>query len=68
MDYAGGELTVRTDPLQPFARTRIPEQEIEETYPSERSLMPRGLLNTLTKEEILNLLAFLIGPVENVRR
>lgn len=68
VDYAGGELTVRTDPLQPFARTRIPEQEIEETYPSERSLMPRGLLNTLTKEEILNLLAFLIGPVENVRR
>ena len=34
---------------------------IEERVDSPISLMPRGLLNTLTKEEILDLLAYVLS-------
>ena len=51
-------LMVRTDP---FARelTKIAKDEIAEQLPSETSEMPKGLINVLTKEEILDLIAYL---------
>lgn len=49
---------LRTDP---FARepVTIPKDQIESTTPSPLSEMPQGLINTLTKEEILDLIAYL---------
>ncbi len=56
-DDAG--LTLITDPTQPTKTTHIPRNEIERTLPSTLSPMPAGLLNTLTKDEVLGLLQFL---------
>jgi putative heme-binding domain-containing protein len=52
------KLVVRTDP---FARelTEIKQNEIEARAPSKVSEMPQGLINVLTREEILDLIAFL---------
>lgn len=48
-----------TDPLQPEKYSEIAKRDIEshETVPT--SPMPAGLLNTLTQDEILDLLAFI---------
>jgi putative heme-binding domain-containing protein len=39
----------------------IPVAEIEQEFPSKVSLMPPGLLNTLSQDEILDLLAYVIA-------
>ena len=50
---------VRTNLLTPDRITQIRKRDIEERIVSKISAMPNGLLNVLTREEILNLLAFL---------
>jgi putative heme-binding domain-containing protein len=52
------QITVRTDP---FAREPIviKKSDIEERQKSSVSEMPQGLINTLTKEEILDMIAYL---------
>jgi putative heme-binding domain-containing protein len=50
---------VSTDMLDPKKEILIRREDIDEQYPSETSLMPEGLLNTLTESEILDLLAYL---------
>ena len=52
------ELKVRTDP---FAREllTIAKDNIDAHQPSRISEMPQGLINTLTKEEILDLVAYM---------
>ncbi len=62
VNLSGGRYSVRTDPFRPFARTDIPEADIEEMVPSKASLMPTGLLNALTRDEIRDLLSYLISP------
>ncbi len=51
-------LTVRTDP---FARelTVVRKSEIEHKEPSKISEMPQGLINVLTTDEVLDLIAYL---------
>ena len=46
------------DPDNPDQLLEIPREDIEEQMLSEISIMPTGLLNTLQKEEILDLLAY----------
>ena len=54
------ELTIEVDPLT--AKTVVVERSrIEQSLPTARSPMPEGLLDTLTADEILNLLALLRG-------
>lgn len=54
---------VATNLLSPQTLTIIQRSEIEEQQPSKTSAMPVGLLNTLTREEIVDLLHFLeAGP------
>ena len=48
-----------SDPSRPDQLLNIPVDDIEEKTPSTVSIMPKDLLNTLTKEEILDLLAYL---------
>ena len=47
------------DPSKPDELLKIPVDEIEEKTPLAVSLMPGDLLNTLTREEILDLLAYI---------
>ncbi|QDU25782.1 Cytochrome c [Anatilimnocola aggregata] len=52
------QITIRTDP---FARemTVVKKSDIEERQKSSVSEMPQGLINTLTKEEILDMVAYM---------
>jgi len=52
------EITVETDPLR-GAATKILRAEIESAHPAAVSPMPSGLLDTLTLDEILDLVALL---------
>jgi putative heme-binding domain-containing protein len=58
-DYRSPTLRLFTDPLKPNTITEIPKKSIDVHRLSETSAMPKDLLNTLTKEEILDLLAFI---------
>lgn len=60
-DYRSETLHLATDPLNPYKTIAIPKKQIEIQQPSTISLMPDGTLNTLTKDEIFDLLAFIEG-------
>ncbi len=51
-------LDLAANPLKPDEILQVPLDSIEERKPSAQSLMPAGLVNTLTEEEILDLLAY----------
>ena len=55
------------DPLAKVKPTVIKNEEIEERQKSPVSLMPQGLLNKLSREEILDLIAYVYagGDKEN---
>lgn len=52
------KLMVQTGPSDALIQT-LPKAEIQAQHPQGSSLMPLGLLNTLSKEEIFDLLAFM---------
>lgn len=52
------KLTVQTGPSDALIQT-LPKAEIQAQHPQNSSLMPLGLLNTLSREEILDLLAYM---------
>ncbi|MFL2870713.1 MAG: c-type cytochrome [Pirellulaceae bacterium] len=54
-------VTLAVDPRQPESILQIPSGSIEAKKVSRTSLMPKGLLNTLTREEILDLLAYILS-------
>ena len=54
-----GEYHVLTNLLTPSSVTRIPVKDVVRKVPSKVSPMPTGLLNVLTREEVLDLLGFL---------
>ncbi len=58
-DYRLPVLTIAVDPLRPQETVEIPKEQIELHRLAESSPMPQGLLDTLTAEEIADLLAFL---------
>lgn len=58
-DYRSPTLRLSTNPLVPEQITEIPKDKIESHTISPVSVMPQGLLNTLSREEILDLLAYL---------
>ena len=53
------EITVLTDPVDATKLVTLAKGDIDEMLPSKLSLMPEKLLNTLNKDEVLDLLAFL---------
>ena len=59
INLSGKNLMVLTDMANPSKLTSIDRDTIEEMLPSKSSMMPTGLIDTLTKEEALDLLAFL---------
>jgi len=58
-DYRSPSLQVSVDPLKPHQLVEIRKNEIAARRPSPLSPMPEGLLDTLTRDEILDLLAYL---------
>ncbi len=61
---ADGELQVLTNLLTPNTVTRIPAKDVERRTQSKVSPMPNGMLNVLTREEVLDLLGFLEAGYE----
>lgn len=55
----GDNYSIQEDMLQPGTFTNIRASSIEEMKPSENSMMPTGLLDTLTRDDILDLVAYL---------
>ncbi len=53
------KLQLLVNPLDQQEPITLAVEEIDEEIPSQISLMPMGLLNTLTKEEILDLLLYI---------
>ena len=53
------DTTVLTDPVDATKLVTLAKDDIDEMFPSKQSLMPEKLLNTLNREEVLDLLAFL---------
>ncbi|MCP4785680.1 MAG: c-type cytochrome [Fuerstiella sp.] len=57
----GDKITLNTDLTDPNKRVSVKRGEIEEMMVSKTSPMPTGLFNRMTKEEILDLIAYLIS-------
>ncbi|HEX8915145.1 MAG TPA: c-type cytochrome [Humisphaera sp.] len=51
-------LVLVTDMLKPEVRTTVKRADIKSATPSKLSPMPQGLINVLTKDEILDMLAY----------
>jgi putative heme-binding domain-containing protein len=58
-DYRSQTLRLAIDPQRPFQVTEIDKRTIEKEQASPVSWMPEGLLDTLSAEEIRDLLAFI---------
>jgi putative heme-binding domain-containing protein len=59
LDYRAPYLLLAENPLQPDQAKKIPKAEVLESKRSDLSIMPPGLLNNLSKQEVLDLLAYL---------
>ncbi len=53
------KLSVMTNMLDPAGQTQVDRDSIEETRPAETSMMPAGLLDTFTQDEIVDLIAYM---------
>ncbi len=61
VNLAAGAIHIAQNLLDPSAVVKVPESQIESITASKVSLMPTGLLNVLTTDEITDLLAYLKG-------
>ena len=61
MNLHGDNITVNTNMLDPNAQVNVNAAKIEETRPSPISMMPEGLLSTLDRDEIADLVAYLLS-------
>ena len=61
MNMRNNEYWVNTDMMQPSTVTKVNAENLTSIEPSTISMMPPGLLNTMDKEDILDLMAYLIA-------
>ncbi len=61
MNLHNDAITVNTNMLDPSAQVNVDRKQIEEIKPSPVSMMPQGLLNTLNRDEIADLVAYLMS-------
>ncbi len=64
----GDRLTLNTDLTNPNLRVNIDRKEIDELTLSRTSPMPEGLFNRMTKDEILDLVAYVISAGDSKHR
>ena len=58
-NLSGNRYMIQEDMIKPGKLTTIQVDQIDAQRPSKVSMMPAGLLDTLTRDEILDLLAYL---------
>ena len=61
MNMRNNEYWINTDMMQPSMVTKVKAENLASIEPSTVSMMPAGLLNTMDKEDILDLMAYLIA-------
>ena len=61
MNMRNNEYWVNTDMMKPSTVSKVQAELITSIEPSPISMMPPGLINTMKKEDILDLLAYLIS-------
>ena len=61
VNLAGDSIRINTNMLDPNAQEGIDRKLIDEIVPSKVSMMPKGMLNTLNEDEVLDLMAFLLS-------
>ena len=61
LSEAGESVTVLTDPVDATKIVEIKKGDIEEMQPSPISLMPAKLFDTLNRDEVLDLLGYLMS-------
>ncbi len=59
VNMSGNRLRVMTNMLDPSSLTEVVRDQIEQTRPARASMMPAGLLDTFSGEEIADLIAYL---------
>ena len=64
VNLSGDNLTLNTDLTDPNKRVTIDRKQIEEMEPSKTSPMPANLLALLTRDEVLDLLAYVLSGGE----
>ncbi|PAW65505.1 MAG: heme-binding protein [Opitutia bacterium Tous-C1TDCM] len=57
----GDTVVINTDPAEPNSLTRVDRKEVKSIEPSKVSPMPPGLINMLTKDEVLDLVAYVLS-------
>ena len=60
----GDNYLVQSDMLNPGSLTAVNRQHVEEMAASAVSMMPEGLLDTFSQEEILDMLAYIRSGVQ----
>lgn len=58
-DYRSSKLRLATDPISPQKIIEIEKKRIEKQQPSSQSWMPEGLLDTFSRDEIDDLMAYI---------
>ena len=61
LNDADGMLTILTDPVDATKVVTISKDDVDQLLPSSTSLMPAKLLSQLNRDEVLDLLAFLMS-------
>ncbi len=61
VNLAGDSFRINTNMLDPDAQVGVDRKQIDTMVPSKVSMMPKGLLDTLNEEEILDLMAYLLS-------
>ncbi len=61
VNLQGDTVSINTDPSEPHTQTRVDRKEVKSIEPSKVSPMPPMLLNMLTKDEVLDLAAYVLS-------
>ena len=61
MNLSGDRITVNVNMMDPNQTVNLDRKQLKEMKPSPYSMMPPGLLNTLSKDDVLDLLAYLLS-------
>ena len=59
VNMSGNQLRVMTNMLDPSSLVSVDRETVEHTSPASNSMMPAGLLDTFTEQEIADLVAYL---------
>ena len=61
VNLSGDTIRVNVNMLDPNGQITVNRNNIDEMHPSKNSMMPAGLLDTMTQDEILDLMAYVLS-------